>query len=214
MCNAHIILDEWHFHAEQDCQFPVLPDGCHDVIVAWDKGHPRWFIADLADASYQAHIKAGAHMRGLRFRPGVAFDEVQLEKFMCGRDPVELFNGDSALEFVLMADGISEMLEAFSAGQGCIQQHAKQLGVSVRTLQRTMKSATGCSPLFWIHLARVRKVARALKGNDGLSSIAAAHGYADQAHMTRDIKRWMGVTPEKFKADPHRMQAIQESGYG
>ena len=45
-------------------------------------------------------------------------------------------------------------------------------------------------------------------------ALAADHGYADQPHMTRDLRRWFGAPPGAMRATPQRWAALHESGFG
>ena len=72
--------------------------------------------------------------------------------------------------------------------------------MSERTLRRRIKTATGASPRFWVGLHRVRLAGRALMfTNDPIANVAFAAGYADQAHMTREMRRWFRVTPAAMR---------------
>lgn len=57
---------------------------------------------------------------------------------------------------------------------------------------------------------------RAVAAHDGppLAELAADHGYADQAHMTRAFRRWLGITPAGLRRDPDRAALLAASGYG
>ena len=37
-------------------------------------------------------------------------------------------------------------------------------------------------------------------GNEPLITLATELGFADQAHMSREIKRWFGVSPGELRA--------------
>jgi len=77
-------------------------------------------------------------------------------------------------------------------------------GVSIRTLDRDFMRQTGLTPGEFLQITRyhaARKAIRAAKCS--LSDIAAEHGYADQAHMTREFRRYAGKTPRlKRGEDP------------
>jgi AraC-like DNA-binding protein len=70
-------------------------------------------------------------------------------------------------------------------------------GLSPRTLQRRVARATGLTRRTITQIARAEKAVEALGG--GLSPRHAAHllGYADQSHLTRTLKRFIGQTPAR-----------------
>jgi AraC-like DNA-binding protein len=82
-----------------------------------------------------------------------------------------------------------------------VQQLSGCLGVSSRQVQRRFVAAVGYGPKTLqsilrfqrlLHLASAAPVAR------GLAHVAVDAGYADQAHMTREVHRLSGLTPAKL----------------
>lgn len=55
----------------------------------------------------------------------------------------------------------------------------------------------GAPPIRLRQWARLKTAARALMDGAGLAEAAAAAGYADQAHFTRQLRRWFGVSPAR-----------------
>jgi AraC-like DNA-binding protein len=68
-------------------------------------------------------------------------------------------------------------------------------GLSKRTLQRRVARATGLTRTTIRQIARAERAVEAL--GCGLRPLDAAQrlGYADQAHLTRSLKRYIGQTP-------------------
>ena len=62
-------------------------------------------------------------------------------------------------------------------------------------------------------LARARKAARALYSSLGLAEIAELHGYADQAHMSREFKRWFNTSPSVLRNLPSILNQLYDEGY-
>jgi AraC-like DNA-binding protein len=73
--------------------------------------------------------------------------------------------------------------------------HAEDADVSLRTMQRRVRRATGMTQ------AGIRQIARAHEAVDALghgvppAEVAIGLGYADQAHLTRSLRRFIGQTP-------------------
>lgn len=77
---------------------------------------------------------------------------------------------------------------------------AQQLGVTDRHLRRLMVEETGIAPR---HFARIQRFHALLRASDLVprrpwSELAAHHGYADQAHMIREVQDLAGVTPTQL----------------
>jgi AraC-like DNA-binding protein len=76
-------------------------------------------------------------------------------------------------------------------------------GPSRRTLQRRVARATGLTRSTITQIARSQKAIEAL--GQGLSPQGAATllGYADQSHLTRSLKRFIGQTPAQVNRGGH-----------
>lgn len=74
---------------------------------------------------------------------------------------------------------------------------ADAAGITVRTIDRRFERATGLTAAMYLRLVRFHRARDAIKaGAARLSDVAADAGYADQAHMTRDFRRFAGETPK------------------
>jgi AraC-like DNA-binding protein len=151
---------------------------------------------------------------GVRLRPGAQFDEQALFTQLRTRerfDDTDLLATIGALVRVDMR--VEESLSCL-AELASLEAARATLGVSERSLERLLRARTGRAPLFWKNLARARRSARALAGFAPLSDIAADQGYADQAHMTRDLRRWFGAAPSSIRRDSKRYASLSAIGYG
>jgi len=75
-------------------------------------------------------------------------------------------------------------------------------GQSKRTLQRRVAPATGLTRSTITQIARAEKAVEAL-GNGLSPRDAALLGYADQAHLTRSLRRFIGQTPAQVNRGRH-----------
>jgi transcriptional regulator GlxA family with amidase domain len=79
---------------------------------------------------------------------------------------------------------------------------AAAMRVSPRALRRRFASAAGVAPKRWLRLSRLDGVLRdpALADpRQSLARLAAEHGYADQAHLAREVARFTGATPSALR---------------
>ena len=209
------VLEVWSFRAEESCSALVLPDGCRDLILRHPPGgRPHWFVSDLSRQPYDVAVEAETVMRGFRLRPGTELAaEAGLLADLQGRD-------DDDAQILARLSGHARLDRRVAEALECLAetgdaQAARRLGVTPRTLQRLLRTATGQEPAAWAQLARVRRAGRAVAAHDApLAELAADHGYADQAHMTRAFRRWLGITPAGLRRDPDRAALLAASGYG
>lgn len=77
-----------------------------------------------------------------------------------------------------------------------LQDLADLLDLSQSYMCSAFRASTGVTPHQWLMRARIDRVKLQLKAPDPrLSEVANATGFADQAHMTRVFKQYVGETP-------------------
>lgn len=234
------VLARWQFTTVDARATTVLPDGCSDLILHVDaRGHAGWHVSPLTDTAMAVPGCAGEWWLGYRMQPGTTIDTdallrsaqaisiracfSRLRSGMDGEMHVAM-NGalDTQMDTALLAaidahtclnQRAEEALHAL-AHAPTVGKAAQRLGVSERSLERLTKRATAQPPRFWRALARVRRAAQALTTAQPLADIAADHGYADQAHFSRECQRWLGQTPAVLRRSPHLLATVAQVGYG
>ncbi|MEO3805402.1 helix-turn-helix domain-containing protein [Nonomuraea sp. B1E8] len=89
------------------------------------------------------------------------------------------------------------------SGTARVQEAARLLGCSRRHLSGTVRAELGVTPkeyqrLLRFEAARGALVAAARAGTVSLAAVAAASGFADQAHFTREWRAMAGCTPTEW----------------
>ncbi|MFG2648423.1 DUF6597 domain-containing transcriptional factor [Streptomyces sp. NPDC048436] len=197
--------------------YPVLPDGCMDLL--WSGG--RLLVAGPDTRAYHPAPDPAARYVGIRFYPGTApaflgvpahelrdrrVDLADLwpsaearrltERMDAAREPAAVLEsvalaraGDSEPPDPLLA----HIVKSLDAGLS-IAATAAETGLNARLLHRRSLAAFGYGPKT---LARVLRLQRALAlARDGVpyAETAVVAGFADQAHLARDVKELTGVT--------------------
>jgi AraC family transcriptional regulator len=100
-----------------------------------------------------------------------------------------------------VADAIA-YIEANYAGELKLEDVAAAVHLSPFHLARLFKQVSGVSPHQYLVQVRVnaaRSLLSAGSGQRSLAEVAAAVGFADQSHLTRQFKRHFGVTPSQVR---------------
>ncbi|WP_406333779.1 helix-turn-helix domain-containing protein [Streptomyces sp. NBC_00203] len=194
---------------------PVLPDGCMDLL--WTEG--RLLVAGPDTRAYVPDGVPGG-WAGIRFYPGTApallgvpahelrdrrveladlwpAEEVRrlTGKVDGAADPVSALE-EVALERAVDTDPPDPLLRGLVAALDHgrpVAAVADELGLSARQLHRRSLAAFGYGPKM---LARVLRLQRALslaRGGVPLAETAARAGFADQAHLARDVRELAGM---------------------
>lgn len=208
-------IETWQYAAHTSDATAVVPDGCCDLIWhALPHQRPVWFVTELADTRYDVPGTVGEHYWGFRLPPGTCIDTPRLLSALQQRPGQDVHAVLTILHDCSHLDArVHEALGALSACAN-VEQAARVLGVSQRSLQRLVGAATGRAPSYWRSLARVRRAARDFHHWTSLADAAAAWGYADQAHMGHAFRRWLGTTPGALGSQAGLLSALSASGYG
>jgi AraC-like DNA-binding protein len=81
-----------------------------------------------------------------------------------------------------------------TGGRASIEAIGRRTGLSRRQLERRFGDAVGLSPRLYGRIVRFQHVLRHV-GRVGGAELAARCGYADQAHLIREVRRFTGQTP-------------------
>lgn len=121
----------------------------------------------------------------------------------------EAFSSPPPRSAMAAARAFSEKPEDPSPGIGAI---AERLKYSRRQVERQVQSVTGISPKRLSSLARFHFMRDALwaEPNSQLALLALNAGYADQAHMTREFKKYSGQTPSDFRRNCTRLKRLAD----
>jgi methylphosphotriester-DNA--protein-cysteine methyltransferase len=90
-----------------------------------------------------------------------------------------------------------------TSGQLRIAALARSVGVSERQLERLFRERTGLGPKEMARVARLRTLLAHLSSEERAdwADIAAAFGYADQAHLIHEFQTLTGKSPQRYFDD-------------
>lgn len=200
----------------------VLPDGCADVIVT-DPGEA--IVVGPATAAALAPLRPGTVLRGVRLRTeaaravfGLPISELRDQTVPLA----DVFPASAAREVAetiwigqfptwsapVVVDGRVEVAvrRLWRSPRVDVAKVASEVGLSGRQLRRLLLSETGLGPKtlqrvgrlhHFLHLAERMSPAGNLRK---LAALAADAGYADQAHLTREVHDLSGLTPVRLLA--------------
>ena len=189
--------------------YRVVPDGCLDLI--WVDG--AWLVAGPDTGPHLATAPAGTTYVGLRFAPGtgpavlgVPADELRdqrvrldalwpaaaVRRLAATPDPARALESMAA-DRVPRADPVAVAVAGLLRAGRSVGASAEAVGLGARQLHRRCRAAFGYGPKT---LARILRLDRALalaRAGVPYATVAATAGYADQAHLARDVRSLTGV---------------------
>ncbi|MGW1951209.1 helix-turn-helix domain-containing protein [Streptomyces sp. NPDC001920] len=193
----------------------VLPDGCMDLL--WKDG--RLLVAGPDTRAYLTPGDGGT-WTGIRFYPGTApaflgvpahelrdrrVDLAELwpasrvrrlrGRVAAAADPVTALE-DVALERAADAEPPDPLLRrvvaALDSGRA-VAATADELGLGPRQLHRRCLGAFGYGPKTLARILRMQRALDLVRRGVPYADAAARAGFADQAHLARDVKELAGV---------------------
>ncbi|MCF3134939.1 helix-turn-helix transcriptional regulator [Streptomyces olivochromogenes] len=212
----------WWRTLEDPVVWPVLPDGCMDLL--WSEGRLL-----VAGPDTRAYVPGGppARWAGVRFRPGAApaylgvpahelrDRRVELAdlwpagavrrlraRLEAAPDPAAALE-EIALERAAEVDPpeayLGRLVAALEAGRP-VAAVADELGLGARQLHRRCQGAFGYGPKTLARILRMRRALALARAGVPFAETAARAGYADQAHLSRDVRELAGLTPSGYLA--------------
>jgi AraC-like DNA-binding protein len=98
--------------------------------------------------------------------------------------------------------------------RGRVEEIARRSGLSDRQVRRRFAESVGYGPKTLHRVLRMQRVLWLARSDVGavptLARLALAAGYADQAHMTRELADLTGMTPRQLLHDARRDSAVSE----
>lgn len=88
-----------------------------------------------------------------------------------------------------------DAMNALVAEHVSLSSVAAEVGLSPQRLRALARSQLGMPLARWRVWTRLRRAAEAVQNGRSLADAAMTAGFADQAHLTRQMREMMGVTP-------------------
>jgi AraC-like DNA-binding protein len=207
----------WRTHDTSDGTYLAAADACWDMVFIRSAHGNRVLLSGPSSMTTPVPYRAANRNIGIRFHRGTFLKHVLTSAMVDSTEPLPMPTDES---FVLAdrewpmptwetVDGFIAELErrdllsddplVLAALRG------EDASVSRRSIQRHVAHATGLSANRIRQIVRARTAAERLQRGESILDVAHDLGYADQAHLTRDLKRFTGYTPRQMT---HRDEPI------
>ncbi|GID72781.1 AraC family transcriptional regulator [Paractinoplanes deccanensis] len=187
----------------------ILPDGCLDLI--WHEGSV--FVAGPDTTAQVGAPPAGSRHAALRFGAGTGPGVLGVPacELVDRRVPLDALWPAAAVRAIAeAADPLGALAAAArsrwrgpdrvmvavagAARAGLpVEVVAERCGLSARQLQRRSNAAYGYGPKVLHRIFRMRRAVAMARAGRPFAAVAADAGYADQAHLAREVRAMAGV---------------------
>ena len=201
----------WRTHDTSDGTYLAAADACWDMVFIRSAHGNRALLSGPSSTITPVPYRAGNRNVGIRFHRGTYLTHVPAsamvdtteslpmpgdETFLLAGLEFPLPTYDTVDEFIADLERL-ELLNDDPVAMAALRGDEPE--TSTRSVQRHVATSTGLSANRIRQIVRARQAAERLMLGDRILDVAHDLGYADQAHLTRDVKRLTGYTPGQTK---------------
>ena len=179
----------WTVDGRAGDRIRVTPDACTDLIGLGDGR--LLFVGPMLTGGLATLWRPVTH--GVRFHPGTRLAL------------------DGHPEPRGLVDAVLSAMERSVSARPDLAGIYRSLGVGERAVQRRFRRYVGLTPKQAARALRQTALTLALRDeDDGLAGLARAHGYADQAHMSREYRELAGLPPGRYRVEAADVGFVQD----
>jgi AraC-like DNA-binding protein len=201
----------WRTHDTSDGTYLAAADACWDMIFIRSVHGNRVLLSGPSSKITPVQYRAGNRNFGIRFHRGSLLTHVPTTAMV---DTTEALPMPTPESFVLAGsewpmptyetadDFVAELERRELLSDDPLVNAAlrgDEPAASVRSVQRHVSHVTGLTSNRIRQIVRAREAAERLRRGDSILDVTHDLGYADQAHLTRDLKRLTGYTPGRTR---------------
>jgi len=201
----------WRTHDTSDGTYLAAADACWDMVFIRSAHGNRALLSGPSSTITPVPYRAGNRNVGIRFHRGTYLTHVPAsamvdtteslpmpgdETFLLAGLEFPLPTYDTVDEFIADLERL-DLLNDDPVAMAALRGDEPE--TSTRSVQRHVATSTGLSANRIRQIIRARQAAERLMLGDRILDVAHDLGYADQAHLTRDVKRLTGYTPGQTK---------------
>lgn len=197
----------WHSRSEQASPFISQAITNWEIVVWKHQGQTHMTIRGPETIATPASSDTDAEYFGIQFKLGSFMphlptaERVDSQVILPGASSRKVWLGGSAWQIPEFEDvdvfvqrlQRSGLLQSDRVVREALQHQHQEL--SSRTIRRRFIHVTGLNPKTLEQIERARKAAQLLEQGIPIADVVFRLGYADQPHLTRSLKHFLGITP-------------------
>ena len=190
----------------------TVPDGLWDIVVIRHRDGVQVLQTGLITKPVLLSYEPGDEYLAISFKPGWYMPRLPGERMVDRGVLRPLGEGRS---FELDADTFE--IPTFENAEGLVERLVQReivrlddivdrvadgepVWASERTVERRFRWTLGLTPTQLVQIRRAGEAVAKLRAGAAPAQVAADLGYADQPHLTRSLRRFMGQTPGEIGA--------------
>jgi AraC-like DNA-binding protein len=198
----------WYTQSDRSGSFTSVASNHWEMVITGFQGKTNLTVRGPETKATPAACPPDAEFLGIVFKPGVFMPHLPLKQLLDRKDMTlpeatsqsfwlrgstwQFPDFENADTFVARLID-QELLVREPVVQTVLQN--RPLAISPRSVQRRFLHATGLTRSTFEQIERARQAAALLERKISIADVVYRAGYADQPHLTRSLKRFIGQTP-------------------
>lgn len=211
-CASHGIAAIWTYERGTAVHSLIPADGSIDLIVRIGRTAMDACVHEPTVTAHAAFIPNDAQIWGVRLLPGhggplLASAATLIERVAqhvergCGPQDLAALVAEELEEHGRPPALIRDFVALANESRGLVRLSGPGSAfANERALQRAAREWLRMTPKTFLRIQRAGAAREAIERGGHLGTVASEFGYADQAHLTREIQELLGLTPGKLQA--------------
>lgn len=201
------IASVWTGTASEITSRTVLADPCISIILVKSDESAEVILRGPETKPRSDTLLPGYTWTGIRLQPGIRLKNFPTHQYTNGfrtlpADSKGRFRFEGTLLQFPGFENVEQLIErmydlGYISGEVMHSQALSKQGMSSKSYARLVKRTTGLSPYKLHQLQRISEALRLLRQGMPAASVATELGFADQAHLTRAAKQFLGTPPKR-----------------
>lgn len=211
---SELVASVWMCKPTEITPRTVLADPCTSIILVKSNERTKIVLRGPETKPRNEHYMPDTTWIGIRLYPGVKLKNFPAQPYLDCSRPIKADNdGRFLFEGTLLSfqdfDNAEEFIEqmrdlGYVSGEAIDVQGVTRAEMSTKAYSRYIKHNTGLSPYKLHQLHRMTKVFELIQDGVPLATIATNQGFADQAHLHRAVRQYLGHTPKELLRWPQK----------
>jgi len=205
----------WRSHSERGGRFIAVASNHWELVVARVHGETAVVLHGGETRARSVHCPDDGEWFAIRFKAGAYLLETPPGTLLDGRDvflPVRShrrFLLDNRWWEIPSFDNAETFVKKLAAA-GLIERDDLERAHR-RTAQRRMRNTFGMTAAFARQVERARLATQLLRAGSAIADVVVEAGYYDQAHLTRALRRLVGLTPATIARGEHQLSFLYKT---
>ncbi len=211
----------WHSRSERGGPFRSIAAGSCELLFSRIEGRTTVLLRGPESRGTHALCPPEGEWLAVRLRVGAHFPFAPAMELRDGGDRVLAHTDSNVFPFagerweIPRFDDVEAFFRRWAAA-GLVRRdpvvsaalNGDPVKASARTVQRRFLAVTGLTRGMVRQIDRARRATLLLRTGYPISDAGLAAGYFDQAHLTREVRRFTGLTPGEIRKGRHQLSFL------